>query len=106
MPKENPQRMEIFSLREQRIPNAHRRLKVIRREPTHIERTNTQPSPAFTDLEEDMDCQALSEAAKKWLRQHGFEGFLTIMEAPSHREAEKIIKEIDTEVITRKQSVP
>ena len=28
------------------------------------------------------------------------EGFLTIMEAPPHREAEKIIKEIDTEVIT------
>ena len=101
MQKENPQQMETFSSREQRIPNAHKRLKVIRREPTHTERTNTQPPPAFTDLEEDMDYQALSEAGKKWLRQHGLEGFLTIMEAPPHREAEKIIKEIDTEVITK-----
>ena len=50
--------------------------------------------------QEDMDYQALSEVAKKWLRQHGLEGFLTIMEAPPHREAEKIIKEIDTLVIT------
>ena len=47
-----------------------------------------------------MDCQALTEAAKKWLSQHGLEGLLTIMEAPPHREAEKIIKKIDTEVIT------
>ena len=92
--------METFSFREQRIPNAHRRFKVIRREPTHTERTNTQPSPASTDLEENMDCQALSEATKKWLGQHGLEGFLTIMEAPPHWEAEKIIKEIDTKVIT------
>ena len=75
-------------------------MKVIRREPTHTELTNAQPSLALTDLEEDMDCQTLSEAAKKWLRQHGLEGFLTIMEAPPHWEAEKIIKEIDTEVIT------
>ena len=103
MQKENPQRMETFSFREQRIPNAHRRLKVIRREPTHTELTNAQPSPALTDLEEDMGCQALSEAAKKWLRQHGLEGFLTIMEAPPHREAEKIIKEVDTEVITEEE---
>ena len=100
MQKENPQRMETFSFREQRIPNAHKRLKVIRRKPTHTKLTNAQPLPAPTDLEEDMDCQALSEAAKKWLRQHGLEGFLTIMEAPPHREAEKIIKEVDTEVIT------
>ena len=47
-----------------------------------------------------MDPQTLSEAAKKWLRQHGLEGFLTIMEAPPHKEADKVIKEIDTEVIT------
>ena len=93
--------METFSFRKQRIPNTHNKLKVIIREPTHTERINTQPPPAFTDLEDDMDCQALSEAAKKWLRQHGLEGFLTIMEAPPHREAEKIIKEIDTEVITK-----
>ena len=92
--------METFSFREQRIPNAQRTLKVIIREPTHTEFTNAQPSPAPTDLEEDMAFQALSEAAKKWLRQHGLEGFLTIMEPPPHREAEKIIKEIDTEVIT------
>ena len=92
--------METFSFREQRIPNAHRRLKVIRREPTHTERTNTQPSPASTDLKENMDFQALSEAAKNWLRQHGLEGFLTIMEAPPNWEAEKIMNEIDIEVIT------
>ena len=99
MQKENPHRMETFFFREQRIPNAHRCLKVIGREPTHRELTNAQPSPALTDLEEDMDCQALTEAAKKWLSQHGLEGLLTIMEAPPHREAEKIIKKIDTEVI-------
>ena len=92
--------METFSFREQRILNAHRRLKVIRREPTHTEFTKAQPSPAPTDLEEDMDCQVLSEAAKKWLRQHGLEGFLTIMEAPPRREEEKIIKEINTEINT------
>ena len=38
--------METFSFREQRIPNAHRRLTVIRREPTHIELNNAQPSLA------------------------------------------------------------
>ena len=75
-------------------------MKIIRREPTHAEPTNTQPSPALTDLEQDMDFQALSEAAKKWLRQHGLEGFLMIMEAPPHREADKIVKNIDTELIT------
>ena len=100
MQKENPHRMEAFSFREQRITNAHKRLKIIRREPTHAEPPHTHPSPALTDLEEAMDCQALSEAAKKWLRQHGLEGFLTIMEAPPHRKVEKIVKEIDTEVIT------
>ena len=47
-----------------------------------------------------MDPQTLSEAAKKWFRQHGLEGFLTIMEAPPHQEADKVIKGIDTEVIT------
>ena len=47
-----------------------------------------------------MDPQTLSEAAKKWLRQHGLEGFLTIMEARPHQEVDKVIKEIDTEVIT------
>ena len=78
----------------------NRRLQTHTGKPTHAEPTNTQPSPALTDLEEDMDCQALSEAAKKWLRQHGLEGFLTIMEVPPHQEAEKIVKEIDTELIT------
>ena len=47
-----------------------------------------------------MDCQALSEARKKWLRQHGLDGVLTIMETPQHWEAEKIVKEINTELIT------
>ena len=50
-----------------------------------------------------MDCMALSEAAKKWLKQHGLEGFLRIMEAPPHREAEKVVKDIDTEVITEEE---
>ena len=100
MQKENPHRMEAFSFREQKIANAHRRLKIIKREPAHSKPTNTQPSPALTDLIEDMDCKALSEATKKWLRQHGLEGFLTIMEASSHREADKIVKDIDTELIT------
>ena len=40
------------------------------------------------------------KVAKKWLKQHGLEGFLRIMEAPPHREAEKVVKDIDTEVIT------
>ena len=47
-----------------------------------------------------MDCMALSKAAKKWLKQHGLEGFLRIVEAPAHIEAEKVVKDIDTEVIT------
>ena len=42
----------------------------------------------------------LSEAAKKWLKQHGLQGFLRIVEAPLHGEAEKVVKEIDSEVIT------
>ena len=99
MQKENPHRMEAFTFREQRSTNAHRRLKIIRREPTHIEPPHTYPSPALCDLDEAMYCQALSEAAKKWLWQHGLEGFLTIMEAPPHWEAEKIVKEIDTDLI-------
>ena len=42
----------------------------------------------------------LSETAKKWLKQHGLEGFLRIVKAPLHREAEKIVNDIDTELIT------
>ena len=110
MQREKPPRMETFTFREQRSTNAHRRLKIIRREPTHREPPHSelslshslhrQTSPTLSDLDEDMDCQTLSEAAKKWLRQHGLEGFLTIMEAPPHREAEKIVKEIDMVLIT------
>ena len=110
MQRENTPRIETFFFREPRSTDAHRRLKIIRREPTHTELPHTepphtelphtQPSPTLSDLDADMDCQTLSEAAKKWLRQHGLEGFLTIMDAPPHREADKIIKEIDTELIT------
>ena len=42
----------------------------------------------------------LSEAAKKWLKQHGLEGFLRIVEALPHEDAEKVVKDIDTEVTT------
>ena len=99
MQKENPHRMEAFTFREKKSTNAHRQLKIIRHEPTHTEPPHTHPSLALTDLEEAMDCQALSEAAKKWLRQHGLKGFLTIMEALPHREAETIVKEINTKLI-------
>ena len=47
-----------------------------------------------------MECMAFLEAAKKWLKQYGLEGFLRIVEAPLHREAEKVVKDIGTEVIT------
>ena len=98
MQEENLHRMEAFSFREQRIANAHRRLKIIKRE--HPEPPNAPTSPATTDSEGEMDCMTLSEAAKKWLKQHGLEGFLRIMEAPPHKEAERVVKAIDTEVIT------
>ena len=48
----------------------------------------------------DMECMVLLEAAKKWLKQHGLEGFLRIVEAPPHGDAENVVKDIDMEVIT------
>ena len=112
MHREKSQRMETFSFREPRSTEAPRRWKIIRREPAHREPPRSElslsrshshhhpTSPSQSDLDADMDPQTLSEAAKKWLRQHGLEGFLTIMEAPPHKEADRVIKEIDTEVIT------
>ena len=102
MQREKPQRIETFSFREPRRTDADRCRKIDRRELTHRQPPHSELSlsPTLSDLDAEMDCQTLSEAAKKWLRQHGLEGFLTIMDAPPHREADRIIKEIDTEVIT------
>ena len=47
-----------------------------------------------------MEHMTLSQAAKKWFKQHGLEGFLRIVEAPPHGEAEKVVQKINTEVIT------
>ena len=86
-------------------------LKIIRRELTqrepppselslsHSHSHHHPTSPTQSDLNTEMDPQTLSEAAKKWLRQHRLEGFLTIMEAHPHKEADRVIKEIDTEFI-------
>ena len=43
---------------------------------------------------------ALSETAKKWFTRHVLEGFLRLVEAPPHSEAEKVMMKIDKEVIT------
>ena len=98
MEKENLRRAEFLSFHEHRDLSAHRRLRVIRRE--HAEHAGAPILPQPTDSEDDMECMVLSEAAKKWLKQHGLEGFLRIVEAPPHGDAENVVKDIDTEVIT------
>ena len=55
--------------------------------------------PTPTESNDEMDHMELSETAKKRFKQHALEGFLRIVEAPPHGEAEKVVKKIDTEVI-------
>ena len=98
MEKENPCRAESLSFREHGDLSVHRRLRVIRLE--HAEHASTTILPQPTDSEDDMECMVLLEAATKWLKQHGLEGFLRIVEAPPHGDVENILKDIDTEVIT------
>ena len=47
-----------------------------------------------------MDHVVLSETTKKWFKQHGLEGFLRIVKAPPHGKTKKVVKKIDTEIIT------
>ena len=110
--KEEAERMETFSFREPRSTEAPRQWKLSKREPARREPPRSErslsrshshhhsTSPSSLDLEADMEPQTLSEAARKWFRQNGLEGFLAIMEAPPHREADRVIKELATEVIT------
>ena len=89
MERQNLRLTESLSFRENRALSAHSRLRVIRR--TQEERTNLPILPSPTDSDDDMEHMALSEAAKKWFKQHGLEGFLRIVEAPPHGEAEKVV---------------
>ena len=71
---------------------------MIRRTPEAT--TSTPKLSTTTEIEDTLEPIALSEMAKKWFTQHGLEGFLRIVEAPPHEEAEKVVKKIDLEVIT------
>ena len=48
-----------------------------------------------------MESMTLSETTNKWFKQHGLEGFVRKVEATTHDEAEKVVMEFDTEVITK-----
>ena len=89
MERQNLRLAESLSFRENKALSAYKQLRVIRR--TQEERTNVPILPSPTDLDDDMEHMALSEVAKKWFKQHGLEGFLRIVEAPPHGEAEKVV---------------
>ena len=88
MRTQNLRLAESLSFRENIALSAHRRLRVIRR--TQEERTCAPILPSPTDSDDEMEHMTLSR----------------IVEAPPHGEAEKVVKKVDTEVITEELSAP